>query len=567
MSVEYLAARAARTILTLDPSVAVRQSDAPGEVDVTEPSHASSHNDAEKALRARVRHDRLLLDVALDAIVDMNDSGTITDWNAQAVALFGWSHDEAVGRPLHETIVPPSLRSAHRRGLERFLSTGETSILNKRIEITALHRDGRELPVELAIAVLRGDDGCSFRAFIRDLSERRKAEDERRRLEARMQQTQKLEQLGLLAGGVAHDFNNLLAAMLGHAGLARLELPAGSRAAAFIDEIANGAQRAAEMTQQLLTYAGRGRVLIGPLDLAAIVEEMTQLLRPVISNKAALRLNISSAPIEGDGTQIRQMVMNLLTNASDALQENPGEIVLETGVRHATRSDLTSPYLSDELTEGDYAFVSVSDSGVGMDEATSRKVFDPFFTTKFMGRGLGLAAVLGIVRGHKGTIRVTSEPGEGSTFLVMFPTVASARSATEAISKPAARDGATLRGHGTILVVDDDEGVRKVTTLMLEHAGFRVVSAADGQEALTVFAREAEWVSAVLLDLTMPRLDGMEVLGLLRRLRPDVRVLLMSGYSDDEVAQRFGAQPAAMFIKKPFQYDDLAARLAALLRT
>ncbi len=565
MSVEYLAARVARTILTTR-LLPVRQSDAPGQVDVTEPSNASPHNDAEKALRARIRHHRLLLDVALDAIVDMNDSGTITDWNAQAAALFGWSHDEAVGRQLDETIIPPSLRSAHRRGLQRFLTTGQTSILNKRIEITALHRDGREFPVELAIAVLRGDDGCSFRAFIRDLSERRKAEDERRRLEARVQQTQKLEQLGLLAGGVAHDFNNLLGAMLGYAGLARLELPADSPANRFLDEIANGAQRAAEMTQQLLTYAGRGRVIVDPLDLGVLVEEMTQLVRPVISNKAVLSLTSDAAPIEGDATQIRQMVMNLLTNASDALQGNPGEIVLETGVRRATHADLASPYLSAELAEGDYAFVSVRDSGVGMDESTIRKVFDPFFTTKFMGRGLGLAAVLGIVRSHRGTIQVTSEPGEGSAFVVMFPAAAPARSPAGGTAPTDAGAGAPLRGHGTILVVDDDEAVRSVVMLMLEHQGFRVVTAADGQEALTVFAREAESISAVLLDLTMPRLDGMEVLRLLRRLRPDVRVLIMSGYGDEEVAQRFGVQPSAMFIQKPFQHRDLAARLAALLR-
>lgn len=529
---------------------------------MSEPPEETRREGAEYGLRERRRRDRLLLDVALDAIVDMNASGSITDWNQQAVALFGWSHTEAVGRLLHETIIPPALREAHRHGLHRFLTTGETTILNRRIEITALHRDGREFPVELAVAALREGDRHSFRAFIRDLSERRQAEQERRQLEARMQQAQKMEQLGLLAGGVAHDFNNLLAAMLGHAGLARQELPPDSSVIPLLDEIVNGAQRAAEMTQQLLAYAGRGRVIVAFLDLAVLAEELTQLLRSVFSNKAQLRLEIASAPIAGDASQIRQVVMNLLTNASDALEDNPGDIVVRTGVRHATRADLASPYLSDDLPEGDYAFVSVSDTGVGMDPETMRKVFDPFFTTKFTGRGLGLAAVLGIVRGHRGSIQVHSNLGAGSTFVVSLP------AAAVPSTQPTAADSTPgeLRGHGVILVVDDEESVRSVVARVLQRAGFKVVTAADGQEALRVFAHEVDRISAVVLDLTMPRLDGMEVLRLLRRLQPDVRVLLMSGYSDQEIATRFGGDHVPGFIQKPFRNADLTARLATLLR-
>jgi len=530
---------------------------------LSDPSDETRRNDAEYALRERMRRDRSLLDVALDAIVDMNESGTITDWNAQAVTLFGWSHAEALGRPLHETIIPPSLRSAHRSGVARFLATGESTILNRRIEITALHRDGREFPVELAVAALREGGRHSFRAFIRDLSERRQAEQERGQLEARMQQAQKLEQLGLLAGGVAHDLNNLLAAILGHAGLARQDLPSDSTVLPQIDEIINAAQRAAEMTQQLLAYAGGGRVIVAPLDLAVLVEELTQLLRSVFSNKANLRLDVASAPITGDASQIRQVIMNLLTNASEALEGNPGDIAVRTGVTHATRADLASPYLSEDRPEGEYAFVSVSDTGLGMDAQTLSKVFDPFFTTKFTGRGLGLAAVLGIVRGHYGSIQVRSELGSGSTFVVLLPRAA-ATAAKPAVANAASTE---LHGHGVILVVDDEDSVRGVIARVLQRAGFKVLTAADGQGALKVFAAEADCISAVVLDLTMPRLDGLEVLRLLRRLRPDVRVLLMSGYSDQEIATRVGGEHLPGFLQKPFRNADLTARLGTLLRT
>lgn len=519
---------------------------------------------AERALRERMRHDRLLLDIALDAIVDMNESGTITDWNAQAVTLFGWSHDEAVGRQLHETIVPRSLRAAHRAGLQRFLSTGTTSILNKRIEITAMHRDGHEFPVELAVAALHENDAYTFRAFIRDLSERRQAEQDRRQMESRMQQAQKMEQLGVLAGGVAHDFNNLLAAMLGHAGLARQELAPDSRALPMLDEIVNAAQRAAEMTQQLLAYAGRGHVHVESLDLAHVVDEMSHLLRPVMSNKANVHLELAAAPIAADASQIRQVVMNMLTNASESLEGNPGDITISTGVRRSARADLASPYMTDDLPEGDYSFVSVRDSGVGMDSNTLRRVFDPFFSTKFTGRGLGMAAVLGIVRSHRGSIQVTSEPGAGSTFLVLLPTTRAAPvTGRSARRTPAVNERA---GHGVILVVDDEESVRTVLSRVLERAGYKVLSAADGQDALIIFAREVERIAAVVLDLTMPRLDGIEVLRLLRRLSPDVRVLLMSGYSDEEVKTRFAGERVAGFLQKPFQNKELLARLAALLR-
>lgn len=532
---------------------------------VTEPTDVSQRDHhADNALRERLRHDRLLLDIALDAIVDMNEGGTITNWNAQAMTLFGWTREEAIGRPLHETIVPPSLRTAHRQGLERFLTTGKTSILNRRIEITAMHRDGHEFPVELAVAALREKGTYTFRAFVRDLSERRKAEQDRQSMEERMQQAHKMEQLGVLAGGVAHDFNNLLAAMLGHAGLARQELPPDSPALPMLDEIVNAAQRAAQMTQQLLVYAGRGHVHVESLDLAHVVEEMAQLLRPLMSNKANVHLALTPAPLAGDASQIRQVVMNLLTNASEALEENPGDIHVRTGVKKATQADLISPYLREDLPEGEYSFVSVKDSGVGMSSDTLRRVFDPFFSTKFAGRGLGMAAVLGIVRSHRGSIQVQSTPADGSEFVVFFPTTRAAvprrtGRRTPSRSEPVHR--------GVILVVDDEETVRSILSRVLERAGYEVLNAADGQEALMIFAREVEHVSGVLLDLTMPRLDGIEVLRLLRRLSPDVRVLLMSGYSDDEVRERFADERIAGFLHKPFQNKELIAGVAALLRT
>ena len=390
----------------------------------------------------------------------------------------------------------------------------------------------------------------------------KQAEEERRRLDQQMQQTQKLESLGVLAGGIAHDFNNLLVAILGNAGLALMELPKESPARQTVQAIETAAQRAAELTRQMLAYSGKGKFVIELLNLSKVVEEMAHLLEVSVSKRAVLKYRFApNLPlIEGDATQIRQIIMNLITNASDAIGERSGVISISTGLMHCDRAYLQSSYLDSDLPEGDYVYVEVADTGEGMDEATRERIFDPFFTTKFTGRGLGLAAVLGIVRGHSGAIKLYSEKGRGSTFKVMLPAVAlnAAAAADSNQSTPAPADSRSRAL--TVLVVDDDETVRSVTRRMLEHAGYSVLQAADGVEALEVYASNPG-IDVVLLDMTMPHMDGEETFRELRRISGDVRVVLTSGYNEQDATERFAGKGLAGFIQKPYRPAELLAKI------
>jgi nitrogen-specific signal transduction histidine kinase/ActR/RegA family two-component response regulator len=398
--------------------------------------------------------------------------------------------------------------------------------------------------------------------ILRDSSERRRAEDERLKFLSQIQQTQKLESLGVLAGGIAHDFNNLLMAVLGHADLALDALPAASEARDDLAEIRRAAQRATELCKQMLAYSGKGRFVIQPVELQKVVEEMLHMLRVSISKNAILKLNFAPnlPPVDADASQLRQVVMNLVVNASEAISERSGVITLSTGAMDCDRQYLSEAWLDEQLPEGMYVFIEVADTGAGMDLETRSRIFDPFFTTKFTGRGLGLAAVLGIVRGHRGAIKVYSELGKGTTFKVLFPVSHRAEVREE---------GSAVRGiyegKGTVLLVDDDESVRAVGRKMLERIGFTVVTAADGSEAIARFRERADDIICAIVDLTMPHVDGAETFRELRRMRPGVRVILSSGYNEQDVTQRFVGKGLAGFIQKPYQLSTLVAVLQEVL--
>ena len=392
--------------------------------------------------------------------------------------------------------------------------------------------------------------------------ERKRMEGERRRFETQVQQTQKLESLGVLAGGIAHDFNNLLAVMVGNAGLARLELPVDSAVQETLRRIELAGLRATELTRQMLAYAGKGQLVVGRLDLSALVEEMVRLLESAISKKVTLRFALAEGlpAIEGDATQLRQVVMNLITNASEAHGSASGTIVVRTGAIRASRSYLASCYVDDELPEGDYVFLEVSDTGGGMDAATQARIFDPFFTTKFTGRGLGLAAALGIVRRHRGAVRIRSSAGSGTTFTILLP---GAALPADAPRPDAETDTRGWRASGTVLVVDDEEAVRTTAERILQSVGFSVRSAPDGRAALETFAARQNEIILVLLDLTMPRMGGEEALRELRRLKPDVRVVLSSGYG--EPSTQLGPDAATAFLRKPYSPGELVSTVRAVL--
>ncbi|MBU1626861.1 response regulator, partial [bacterium] len=426
------------------------------------------------------------------------------------------------------------------------------SVLNMR------RKDGSLFPAHLVVVPRKDSDGkiVDFYGIAEDITEQMRAEKERRSLEAQIQHAQKLESMGVLAGGIAHDFNNLLMGILGNASIALMELSLESPVTRRIQQIETTALRASELTNQMLAYSGKGAFVIQPLNLSRLVEEMSHLLETVISKKAVLKFDFADylPLIEGDATQIRQIVMNLITNASDAIGDKSGIITITTGSIEVDRNYFFGTYLNENMEEGIYVFFEVSDTGSGMNEETKSKIFDPFFSTKFKGRGLGLAAVLGIVRGHKGAIKVYSESGRGTSFKVLFPC---AKNQDINIEIEKMKKESEWSSEGTVLVVDDVETVRSVAKIILEKFGFKVLTARDGKEGVEVFEEFKDEIILVILDMTMPRLSGEEAFMEMRKIKSDVRVILSSGYKEKEATCHFAGKGLAGFIQKPYRPKDL----------
>jgi len=386
----------------------------------------------------------------------------------------------------------------------------------------------------------------------RDVSERRRLERERQEMEMKLQHTQKLESLGVLAGGVAHDFNNLLVGILGNASLALLDLEAGSELAETVGDIERTARQAAELTTQLLAYSGKGRFVVAPTDLAALVREMSPVWRSALGRRATVTLELADdlPPVEGDASQLRQVVLNMITNAVDALGGEAGHVTVRAGLERLDAAALARARFATGAEPGEHVFVEVEDDGCGMDAHTIERIFDPFFTTKFTGRGLGLAATLGIVRGHRGVITVRSAPGAGTSFRVAFPARRDlvAAGAVEA-------EGALPDAAGTVLVIDDDAPVRSAARRILGRAGFAVLEAVDGESGIATFRAAPHAIACVMVDLTMPGMDGMEVAAGIRAIRPAVRIVLASGF-DAGAASGFPAGDY-VFLHKPFTASQL----------
>jgi len=387
---------------------------------------------------------------------------------------------------------------------------------------------------------------------------------ERRDLEEQLRQAQKLESLGLLAGGVAHDFNNLLTGILGNASLIAEIWSPPDDVRMLLDEVVRASERAADLTRQLLAYAGKGRFVLEPVDLSELVREIIGLVHVSIAKKVRVELALAEGlpAIEADANQIRQLAMNLVLNAAEAVGDAPGRVSIATGVRSfdAPRSRRTIPGAG--LPPGDYVYLEVEDTGCGMDDDVRKQIFEPFFTTKFTGRGLGLAAALGIVRGHDGDLDVESAPGKGSRFEVLFP--AGARQAPQAGTGPRVERW-ELAGSGVILVVDDEILVRRAAKAALQQYGYTVFEAADGRAGVELFRAMRDRIGLILLDLNMPVMGGEEASVLIKSIRPDVPVIISSGFDEQEAARRFAGQSAGDFIQKPYTAAGLAGKVKAVL--
>ena len=514
---------------------------------------------AEEELREGEFRYRSLFDFGTDGIVIINpDTLHLIDFNKQAHEQLGYTREE-FGRLRISDIdllenqeeVKAHMRKVITAGIDEF----ETLHFTKQGERRNVHVKARHIIVE---------EQPVYFCVWRDITERRRTEKEKLELERQVQQAQKLESLGVLAGGIAHDFNNLLMVVLGHAELALKEISPMSPVRKSLAEITTATQRAADLSRQMLAYAGGASFVVERVDLRELVEEMAHLLNTSISKKAILTLNLEDGlpPIEGDPIQVRQIVMNLIINASEAIGDRDGMITVSMGTTRRDMEDVGGEESNDELAPGMYVHLVIADTGDGMDAETQARIFDPFFTTKFTGRGLGLSAVQGIVRSHKGAIKVYSDPGKGTIFKVLFPTLDGARERVRHSNPPLLAD---WRGRGTVLLVDDEESLLGLGSRILEHLGFTVLTAADGLQAVDLYRAKGKEIDLVLMDMTMPHMDGAEAFGVLRRLNPEVRVVIASGYSQGDVVSRFVGKGLSGVLQKPYTFAKLRETLAGLL--
>ncbi len=489
-------------------------------------------------------HLAAIVESSEDAIISKDLNGIVQTWNAGAERIYGYTAEEMIGKPI-SVLLPADRQNEERDILDRIRQGDRV----KHFETTRIRKDGRPIYVSLMISPLRGQDGSILGAshVARDITERKQFEEQ-------LRQAQRLESLGVLAGGIAHDFNNLLTGILGNASIAAEVLPRGTVAQAMLRDVMAAAQRLSDLTRQLLAYSGKGSFEFGPVDVSSVVREIRALIQASIPKEVQIRLHLGEnlPSVHGDASQIQQVIMNLIINGAEAIPSGEVGSVTVTTAFQMVDEQYVSVFAPGGLRPGRYVSLEVHDTGKGMNEETLARIFDPFFTTKLKGRGLGLAAVLGIIRSHHGGIKVYSKPGQGSTFKVLLPAMPDSEGERPVLLNE------QWRGKGTLLVIDDEEMVRRVAKTALELYGYHVLLAENGEQGLAIYRQRADEIRAVILDFQMPHMGGEETFRHLRMIRPDVRVSLSSGYSDSEALARFSGKDLAGFIKKPYTAAQLA---------
>lgn len=471
-------------------------------------------------------------------------------------AILGYMAADLVGQPFWKPVHPDEQELVRQRGDAR--RRGEE--VPNRYVMKLLRKDGKTIYADfIARAVTLGGKvyglGTAF-----DITDQVRSTEDRLRTERQMFETQKLESLGLMAGGIAHDFNNLLTVILGNASIVLEEVEAGTMVHGCIRNVVDTCLRASDLTRQMLAYSGRGRFVVEPLNLNAAVKGIAALIESSLSKLIQVRYELEEdlPGLEADRAQLQQVVLNLVTNAAESLQIGSGTITLRTGFQQMEDVDIAASFPGQQLEPGPFVYLEVKDTGTGMDAATQSRIFEPFFSTKAAGRGLGLAAIQGIVRGHKGGIWIYSTPGQGTTFRVALPALTTPIQATDELSLQA---DAWL-GSGLVLVVDDEAPIRTMAAMALRRAGFEVVEASDGREGVEVFRSHAGSLRAVLLDLVMPVLGGELALAEMMGIAPDVPVILSSGYEGTDSGLSLAPR---LFLQKPYTAAELVKKLRGVL--
>ncbi len=513
-----------------------------------------SRKKAEAEFKESEERNTALLSSLPDTIFLHDNNGLFLDYRSVDHSKLFFNPNEIIGKSIEE-VLPAKISGPLKKVFFRTLNAQKTQSyeFSMNVDNQLKHYEARF-------------SNCGenrVMSVVRDITERRKAEEERKHLEDQVRHAQKLESLGVLAGGIAHDFNNLLTAIMGNTGLAIMGLPNNSKVKNNLDRIENASLRAADLCRQLLAYSGKGKFIIESVNLNDLVKEMSNLLLVSISKKVDLQcIFVENMKLfDADSTQIRQIIMNLITNASEAIGEKTGKIKITTAVEVCTKSFLKNSYFDDNLEAGKYVSLEVKDNGIGMNKETISKIFDPFFTTKFTGRGLGLAAVVGIVRSHKGAIVIESNLKTGTKFKIYFPVTKTV--IVKKVSNP--NKSVNWKGQGTILVVDDEEYIRDLGLVTLQGAGLKVITAADGKEAVDIYKKKSREINVVLMDLTMPKLGGEEAFKKMVQIQSDVKVILSSGYSEQEAIKKFNKMGLQGFLQKPYKPADLIEKVKNIL--
>jgi len=518
---------------------------------------------SEEGLRQSESRMRAVTNAAMDAIVMVDHRGMISYWNPAAESIFGYASEEVLHRDLHQLIADQRDRAAHRENLVHFSRTGQGNAVGRMLELRARHKNGHEIVIELSLSAIRVKDEWHAVGIARDITERKQLENERKKLQEQLVQSQKMEAIGTLAGGVAHDFNNMLGVILGYTEMALARTATADPLRDCLQRVYDAARRSADITRQLLAFARKQTVMPKVLDLNKTVEGLLGMLERLIGEDVELLWQPGAAvwPVLMDSSQIDQILVNLCINARDAMAGG-GRIIIRTG--NVVRDEGDGSRQAG-LVPGEYVLLSVSDNGCGMDQETLSHLFEPFFTTKAMGRGtgLGLATLYGIVKQNKGMVAVSSEPGQGTTFTMHFPRYRSGHEEGERAEEERAM--ATAHGSETILLVEDEPSVLQLTKEMLALLGYTVLPAATPAEAIYL-AREHEGTIHLLLsDVIMPEMNGRDLATHLSAFHPRMVWLFMSGYPADVIAHRGVLDTHVHFIQKPFTAGMLAAKVRAVL--
>jgi PAS domain S-box-containing protein len=501
-----------------------------------------------KLIEQEILQEKIFTDTIINSLPGIffvfDFEGRIVRWNKAHQETLGFSDDEMKNRIIFDVVEED--RELVMRKMGDVLSKGQATL-----EARLLTKKG---VVPFLLHGVRMD--TSGKTYIVgsgiDITERIE-------MERKLLHVQKLESLGVLAGGIAHDFNNLLMAIMGSLDLISMDLPGDDKIHSTLETAINATKRASNLTHQMLAYSGQGSFMPKKIDLGDLLKENADIFRTAIKHTINMKLNLSKEDvvIEADPGQIQQVIMNLITNAAEAIEDAPGTITISSGIKEYHERDLIDSQIEERPNPGNFAYFEISDTGKGMDKSIQRKMFDPFFTTKFTGRGLGMSAVLGIIRGHNGAIFVYSEVGKGTTIRVLFPLIEETNEERIPIAKTIQKEKEEIIQSGKILIVDDDDDVRNTCRNLVEYIGYQTITAADGSEALEKLKKNEDKIILVILDLTMPNLDGVKTFKEMRKNKLNVPVLLSSGFTEQEAIGRFNFEGLSGFIQKPYHINSL----------